>query len=67
MTTSIDDMSEKLIKQLPPIRVDEPMFSELAERAAQSDRKLSDYIRHALKLYLALHAEMVNHEASDGE
>lgn len=60
-------MAEKLIKTLPQIRVDEAMFAELAQRAAQSDRKLSDYIRHALKLYLALHAEMLDQAQFEGE
>lgn len=63
MTPHTDDM-EKLVKTLPPIRVDEPMFNELAQRAAMSDRKLSDYVRHALRMYLQ-HVQMV--EPQEGE
>lgn len=41
-------MPEKCIRQLPPVRVPEPLETALMRLAAQDERSLSEYIKVAL-------------------
>ena len=54
-----DDMTEKLIFQIPPTRVDEPMYIALAQQAAHEDRSMSYIVRKALAAYLVAHDRTV--------
>lgn len=43
-------MAEKLTEELK-LRLPEELYLDLSRLAAQADRKLSDYVRHALTLH----------------
>lgn len=51
--------NEKLVEELPRVRVTEAMWRDLAQEAANSDRSMSDLIRHVLSGWLYGHVKTV--------
>lgn len=58
-------MSDKLIVQLPPIRVSDRMLSDLSRLAAVDDRKFSDYVRRVLEVHCYGHARSLDPEQAE--
>ncbi|MEN9375980.1 MAG: hypothetical protein RL710_1137 [Pseudomonadota bacterium] len=57
---------EKCIRQLPPLRVTEPLETALMRLAANQERTLSEYIKLVLSHHVFGHAlSMDAHESND--
>jgi hypothetical protein len=56
--------SEKCIRQLPTIRISEPLETALMRMAARDDRTLSEYIRLVLERHAFGHASSVLRDES---
>ena len=54
-----DEMSEKCIRNLPPVRVSDTLERALMRLAARDDRSLSEYIRLVLMRHALGHAVML--------
>lgn len=59
---------EKCIRQLPPVRVPEPLETALMRLAAGQERTLSDYIKLVLSHHVFGHGQSVDmHPANDNQ
>ena len=56
---------EKCIRQLPPLRVTEPLETALMRLAASQERTLSDYIKLVLSHHVFGHASSVDARPAD--
>jgi hypothetical protein len=57
--TCMTDVNEKLILQIPPVRMDQPTYLALMQQAMSEDRPVSYIVRKALAAYLESHGRMV--------
>lgn len=55
-------MSEKCIRQLPPIRVSDTLERALMRLASADDRSLSEYIRLVLTRHVMGHGATLPHD-----
>ena len=58
-------MSEKRIRQLPPLRIDEALELHLMRLASADDRSLSEYVRLVLERHVFGHSRSVCGDAAD--
>lgn len=59
MPPPLDEMNEKCIRNLPPVRVSDSLERALMRLAARDDRSLSEYIRMVLTRHAFGHGSTV--------
>ena len=62
-----NEMGEKCIRNLPPVRVSDALESALMRLAARDDRSLSEYIRLVLARHAMGHAAMLPRDDEAGQ